>query len=80
MKYTIVLLRPDYIASSYGQDIYIAHVNAPDPQVALRLARVQARDADAADDRIGLGDNPDDYALCVTFAGHNTAIALGAFS
>lgn len=26
--YTVLLLRPDYIAEPYGQDTYLAHVNA----------------------------------------------------
>ena len=50
--YTVLLLRPDYIAEPYGQDTYLAHVHARTPREAKRVAQDEVRlvDGDAADD------------------------------
>ena len=50
--YTVLLLRPDYIASEFGHDIYLAHVHARTPREAKRVAQDEVRlvDGDAVDD------------------------------
>lgn len=51
-KFTILLLRPDYMADTFGQDTYLAQVEAASVDEALDLARGEAVTAD--------GINPDD--------------------
>ena len=59
-KWTVLLLRPDYIAATYGQDTYLAHVKASNAKGALYAAQEDARRADDTENR-------DDYycLLCV---------------
>ena len=38
-KYTVLLLYPDYIASDYGQETYLAHVEAHSANGAVLVAR-----------------------------------------
>lgn len=73
--YTVVLLRPDYMTDMYGQDVYVAHVNAPTTLHAVQTAQEQAFDADAKDD--AHPDDPEDYALCVMFEGHLNTTLFG---
>ncbi len=67
-KFTVVLLRPDYMSYNYGQDIYVAHVEAE----CCNTAHVAAcKDVFKADKRDGLEPySVYDYALCVMFSGH----------
>lgn len=41
-EWTILLLRPDYAAATYGQDTYLSHITAPTAAKALELAREDA--------------------------------------
>ena len=49
--YTVLLLRPDYIADEFGHDTYLAYVHARTPREAKRVAQDEVRlvDGDAAD-------------------------------
>lgn len=38
-QFTVLLLRPDYIAEPYGQDTYLTTVSAPNALEACRLAQ-----------------------------------------
>lgn len=80
MKYTVVLLRPDYIADDYGKDIYIAHVEAINPDDAIIEAQRQAWAADIYDGTNGEDGDPNDYALSVMFEGHLDAVRIGILS
>lgn len=40
--WTLVLVAPDYLASTYGQDLYIEQVAEPSLTKALRIARHNA--------------------------------------
>jgi hypothetical protein len=68
--YTVLLLRPDYIADEFGKDtyLYIAHVTTPlGAEHAVALARAEVAKADNAD-----VENLLDYAVLAVFAGaHN---------
>lgn len=68
--YTVVLLRPDYIADGdYDADTYTAHVEAVSVYEAIGAAQ---KDVFAADQAAGLDpDSPYDYALCDIFEGHH---------
>ena len=76
-KFTVVLLRPDYITSDtpYGQDIYVALIEADGHDDAVRVAQQEVFKADRKD---GLGpDSLDDYALVVMFEGHHSPVLFG---
>lgn len=63
--YTVLLLRPDYIAATFGHDTFCAHVRAPNPREALVAARVAACEADVT-------DYPCDYYCLLCADGHIT--------
>lgn len=46
LEWTVLLLRPDYAAATYGQDTYLDHITAPTAAKALALARKNACRAD----------------------------------
>lgn len=60
-KYTVLFLKPDYVADTYGQDTFCAYVKASDHKHAIEEARSEACKADEQ-------DNPDDYycLFCAT--------------
>lgn len=61
--YTVILLRPDYIAdSSLHPDTFTSYEQAANPTDAVVQARKTAYLADNA-------DNPDDYALIAVYEG-----------
>lgn len=68
MKYTVILLRPDYIADTFGQDTYMDHVEAPTPADAVDEARVRAVSIDYGADVTE--PQPEDYLALAVFAGH----------
>lgn len=55
--YTVLLLRPDYMTDYYGTDTYLAHVDAPDPQSAVDIAKDEQ-------------DEPEDYVCLFCTDGH----------
>lgn len=63
MKYTVLLLRPDYVASDFGQDTYLAHVEAGSVAEAQVLAQLEAAEADREEE-------PTDYYTLFVAAGH----------
>lgn len=70
MKYTVLLLRPDYVANNYGQDTYLAYVDASTVEAAEQAAQVEARMADlppdTRDDKDVDGSPMDYHVLFVT--------------
>jgi hypothetical protein len=71
-KFTVVLLRPDYMAEEYGKDIYTACVEADSIEEAMLAAREQVL---AADD--GAVEDPDDYHVLLIFVGHHLPVYHG---
>lgn len=67
-KYTVILLRPDYIADTFGHDIYIAHVTASDADNAVLSAQLDVFGADGV-----RADDPSDYHPLAVFVGHRDA-------
>lgn len=69
-KYTVILLRPDYIADTFGYDVYIDHVvaNDADADGAVLSAQLDvfSADGDIADDHL-------DYHPLAVFRGHHDA-------
>lgn len=63
--YTVLVLRPDYMATNYGQDTFLAHVEATSPAQAQSIARRQAADADHSEGA------SDDYYVLLVLEGHH---------
>jgi len=61
-KYTVILLRPDYIAGDYGRDTFMHHVEAKSPISAVAKARQSAIDIDL---------EANDYFVIAVLAGHH---------
>lgn len=77
--YTVVLVRPDYLADDfaggYGRDVYIAKVYAKTLERAIYKAKRQVYKADK---KGGLEpDSHDDYAVTVAFEGLPRIAQLG---
>ena len=71
-KYTVLVMRPDYIASDYGQDSYQAWVEAVDVPTAQRAGQRQALRTDLGPD---LGAEYEDvyasdYFVLAVYEGH----------
>lgn len=81
-NYTVLLLRPDYIASEFGKDTYLAHVVANGVEEAQKLAQAKAWSSDnddaEAEDRDMSYDAPDDYHVLFTTIGHHEDLSVGS--
>ena len=71
-KFTVILLRPDYLASDdaggFGQDVYVAFVEAKNVVTAIEFAQDEVFRDDTTD-----GLDPEsryDYALILVLPGH----------
>lgn len=64
-KFTVLLLYPDYLASNYGQETYLAHVGAKNPDMAVREAQRRAKEDNKT------VDNKDDFFPLAVFSGHH---------
>ena len=63
-RYTVLLMRPDYMTDDYGSDTYLGWVEAKSPTGAIKQAQAEAV---AHDD--GEQDRASDYAPVVTLEG-----------
>jgi hypothetical protein len=81
IKFTVVLLYPDFLITDapYGQEIYVAFVDADDCISALKLAQLQAFSHLREDEAFqGWPDaTPDCFALSVMFKGHRHPCMFG---
>jgi len=68
--YTVLLLRPDYMASEYGKDTYLAHVMARERRHAAELAQLAAFNADGGDPEEASEASPDYHVLLTLAGGH----------
>ena len=70
-KFTVILLRPDYLASDdaggFGQDVYVAYVEAKHAKVAAAKAQREVFRVDTANEQDP--GSPDDYAVVVVLPG-----------
>ena len=80
-KYTVLLLRPDYIADNYGEDTYMDHVNAESVEQAQAAAQKRAAvfdcpeyDADNETKQELDLVNHKDYAVLMVIEGHHNDI------
>jgi len=75
-KFTVVLMRPDYRADPYGQDCYVARVEAVNAYRAREEAQKEAWKYDNKD----LGETSgfsDDYHSLLVFEGHQEVKLFG---
>lgn len=63
-RFTVLLLRPDYVADGFGEDTYLAHVNAKAPGEAITAAREEVMDVDEIE-----GLKAEDYYPLLTLRG-----------
>lgn len=79
-NYTVLLLRPDYIAINFGTDTYLAHVVANGPALAAEKAQMEAWVTDnggpdaISDDAEG---DEQDYAVLFVAMGHLKDLSAG---
>jgi hypothetical protein len=86
-KFSVVLLRPEVLAEigemDYGQDVYVAQVEALDVTEAVNSARGQVWTADMADYGPLLDETtrnalrPTDYVVCIAFTGWPDSLYFG---
>ena len=69
MKYTIVLMYPDYIAENYGEETYTAYVDADTLRAAIDSATEEALKANKITKKSGLR-RPEDWAVVFACQGH----------
>ena len=62
-KWTVLLLRPDYVASEFGHDTLLVHVMATTPTEALSMAQAEACLIDRT-------ETPEDYYCLLCTHGH----------
>lgn len=69
-SYTFLLLRPDYVAESFGADTYLAHVKAIDVHEAKKVAQKEVSAADSVGNDGLYEFDYDDYHVLAVFEGH----------
>lgn len=69
-RWTVLLLRPDYLASDYGTDTYLAHVEAESASAAVYAAQQEVAGIDSAADGIDV-DRCTDYVPLLCIRGHH---------
>ena len=67
-KFTVILMRPESVSETYGQDVYFAHVEAKRARFAVQPALSQVVEADKED--LDLSD--EDYICVAVLDGHVT--------
>jgi hypothetical protein len=78
-KFTVVLMRPNYVADTYGQDCYVAYVEAANVYRAREEGQKEAWESDN-NGFAGEGspkDSPDDYHPLLVFKGHQEVKLFG---
>lgn len=63
--YTVLLLRPDYATSHYGQDTYLTNVEATTVKAAVRRARLELWGVDTSNVKPTRDDLQDYFVLLV---------------
>lgn len=68
--YSVLLLYPDYLAETYGEETYYAFVTAPSRDEAVTAARIEARDAEGNESC----EDGEDFAVLLVTEGHNYGV------
>jgi hypothetical protein len=76
--YTVLLLRPDYVANEFGKDTYQAWVTAESVNAAQSAAQLEAFGTDNPDhdpsEEFSSTGAPEDYAVLTVIYGHQKDI------
>lgn len=76
-NWTILLLRPDYLADEFGKDTYLAHVVANSAKEAMAKAQREAFSSDLEQDADDEScDSPTDYHVLFCTMGHLRDMSL----
>jgi hypothetical protein len=70
LPFTVLLMRPDYLAEQYGTDTYLAQVDAAHREGAIKAAQIQAH----GNDQLTEECEPEDYAAVLVLPGHHSAV------
>ena len=70
-KFTVLLLYPDYLASNYGEETYLAHMTAKSVPRAIVAAQREAFDENKLEPDDG---EPIDFAPLMVIEGHHDDI------
>jgi hypothetical protein len=62
------MLYPDYLAENYGEETYLAWVNAANPKEAVKLAQEEATKAQENPDTV---TDPADFVPLLVIKGHH---------
>lgn len=75
--YSVLLLRPDNVADTFGHDTYLAHVDACSVPLAVEKAQMEAWVADngGPDNVPDDAGDPDDYHVLFVCRGHQEDIS-----
>jgi hypothetical protein len=73
-RYTVLLLRPDYVADGFGEDTYLAHVRAETLTAAITLAQQEVAKLDDID-----GVQAADYYPLITTKGWHENLTPEAY-
>jgi hypothetical protein len=65
-QWTVLLLRPDFVASEFGHDTYCTHVEAKTPSEALRISQEEA----CITDELDVAQDRDSYYCLFCVEGH----------
>lgn len=71
-EFTVILMRPESVSETYGQDVYSAHVEAEHARFAVPPALSQVVEADK-----GLDLSDEDYTCVAVLDGHVTPALFG---
>ena len=72
MKYSVLLLYPDYLSDAYGQETYFTNVIAKTPRQASNKARREAYEANKLDKHTDPETFPEDFHCLAVIRGHHT--------
>ncbi len=77
-QFTVLMSYPDYATDNYGEDTYLAHVDAKSPEEAVKVAQGFAfasyLDGMEIEDIFG---NAEDFRVLGMFDGHLVDLAAG---
>lgn len=76
--FTVLLLRPDYMADQYGTDTYLAFITAKDVETAVTQAQEEVRDVDYPENEEKRLIDPTDYLCLFVAEGHHNDLTPSA--
>ena len=75
-KYTVLMIVPEYLAENYGEDTYLAYVNAENVEEAQQVAQVEALISLVGEEGIDDDVGTPDFLVCFVCEGHMADIHI----